>query len=149
MWALVHMHSPGLSRSSSGSRVLHKGSDLVGPTFCACPRSEQLRWPGVGTCSCSQLKGAAYPLPHPSRSVFWVYNGCAFSGVPCVSSGKLISGCDPPGGCQPFRIPISLGYQQSLLAVWYRIPFWGCNCPLRALASPACLQWAMGRSTAG
>ena len=33
----------GLSHSGSGSRVLHKGTDLVGPVFCACPRSEQLR----------------------------------------------------------------------------------------------------------
>ena len=41
MQALVCMHFPGLSRS--GSRVLHKGADLVGPAFCARPRSEQLR----------------------------------------------------------------------------------------------------------
>ena len=27
------------------------------------------------------------------------------SGVPCVSSGELISDCDPPGGCQLSRIP--------------------------------------------
>ena len=39
----------------------------------------------------------SYRIPHPSRSVFWVYNGCIFSGVPCVSSGELISGCDLPG----------------------------------------------------
>ena len=31
-----------LSRSGSGSRVLHKGTDSVGPAFCALPRSEQL-----------------------------------------------------------------------------------------------------------
>ena len=37
--------SPGkcLSRSGSGSRVLPKGADSVGPAFCALPRSEQLR----------------------------------------------------------------------------------------------------------
>ena len=34
---------PGLSCSGSGSLVLHKGADLVGPAFCAHPRSEQLR----------------------------------------------------------------------------------------------------------
>ena len=34
---------PGLSCSGSGSWVLHKGADLVGPAFCALPRSEQLR----------------------------------------------------------------------------------------------------------
>ena len=43
MWALVCMHFPGLSHSDSGSRVLHKGADLVRPAFCSCPRSEQLR----------------------------------------------------------------------------------------------------------
>ena len=36
------MHFPGLSCSGSGSRVLHKGADLVGPGFCALPRSEQV-----------------------------------------------------------------------------------------------------------
>ena len=41
--ALGYMHFPGLSHSCSGSQVLHKGTDLVGPAFCALPRSEQLR----------------------------------------------------------------------------------------------------------
>ena len=41
--ALVCTHSLGLSCSGSGSRVLHKGADLVGPAFSAHPRSEQLR----------------------------------------------------------------------------------------------------------
>ena len=36
-------HFPGLSHSSSGSQVLHKGTDSVGPEFCALPRSQQLR----------------------------------------------------------------------------------------------------------
>ena len=31
-------------------------------------------------------------------------SGSAFSGVSCVSSVELISGCDPPGRCQPSRI---------------------------------------------
>ena len=38
---------PGLSRSGSGSPVLHKGADSVGPAFCAFPRSEQPRRPGA------------------------------------------------------------------------------------------------------
>ena len=45
--ALGCLHFPGLSRSGSGSWLLHKGADLVGPAFCACPRSEQLRGPGA------------------------------------------------------------------------------------------------------
>ena len=36
-------HFSGLSCSGSGSRVLHKGTDLVGPAFCAHPRSEWRR----------------------------------------------------------------------------------------------------------
>ena len=40
--ALGCMHFPGLSRSGSGTRVLLKGIDLVGPAFCALPRSEPL-----------------------------------------------------------------------------------------------------------
>ena len=47
MWALGCVHFPGLSHSGSGSQVLHKGADLVGPAFCALPRSERLRWPGA------------------------------------------------------------------------------------------------------
>ena len=42
-WALGFVHFPGLSCSGSGSRVLHKGTDLVGHAFCVLPRSEQLR----------------------------------------------------------------------------------------------------------
>ena len=41
--ALGCMHLPGLSRSGSGTRVVPRGTDLVGPVFCALPRSEQLR----------------------------------------------------------------------------------------------------------
>ena len=41
--ALGCMHFPGVSHSGSDSLVLHNGTDLVGPAFCACPRSEQLR----------------------------------------------------------------------------------------------------------
>jgi len=42
-WALGCMYFPGLSRSGSGSQVLHKGTDSGGPAFCALPSSEQLR----------------------------------------------------------------------------------------------------------
>ena len=45
--ALVCVHFPGLTHSVSGSRVLHKGTDSVGPAFCALPGSEQLRRPGA------------------------------------------------------------------------------------------------------
>ena len=35
--ALGCMYFPGLSHSGSGSQVLRKGTDLVGPAFCAFP----------------------------------------------------------------------------------------------------------------
>ena len=41
--ALGCMHLPGLNCSGSGTRIVLRGSDLVGPAFCALPRSEQLR----------------------------------------------------------------------------------------------------------
>ena len=91
-WALGCVHFPGLSRSSSDSRVLHKDTDSVGPEFCALPRSEQLRRPGAWRAQLPQLGAVSSRLPHPSRSVFWVYNRRSFSDVPCVSSGELISG---------------------------------------------------------
>ena len=36
----------------SASRVLHRGTDSVGPAFCAFPRSEQLRPPGSCRAHC-------------------------------------------------------------------------------------------------
>ena len=43
--SLACMYFPDLC--CSGSWVLHKGTDSVGPAFCALPTSEQLRRPGV------------------------------------------------------------------------------------------------------
>ena len=108
-WALGCMHFPGLSCSGSGSWVLHKGTDLVGPEFCALPRSNQLRQPGAWRAHSPQVEGASFHLSGPSRLVSWVCRGSIISGVLCVSSGELISGCSPPGRCQPFRIPGRFG----------------------------------------
>ena len=41
--ALGFLHLLGPSHSGSGTRVVLRGTDLVGPAFCALPRSEQLR----------------------------------------------------------------------------------------------------------
>ena len=68
-WALGCLQSPDLSCSGSGSRVLHKGIDLVGPAFCALPRSEQLRRTGAWQVHSSWLGGVFYHLPSPSRSI--------------------------------------------------------------------------------
>ena len=41
--ALGCLHLPGLSHSGSGTRVVLRGTDSIGPAFCALPKSEQLR----------------------------------------------------------------------------------------------------------
>ena len=40
--ALGCMHLPGLSHSGSGTGVVLRAADWVGPVFCALPRFEQL-----------------------------------------------------------------------------------------------------------
>ena len=108
-WALGCVHFPGLCCTGSGSQVLYKGTDSVGPAFCALPRSEELRRPGAWRAHCPRRSLCLNHLPGPSRSVSWVRHKSAVTGVLCVSSGELISGCDPPGRCQPSRIPERLG----------------------------------------
>ena len=118
----------------SGSRLLCWELSEAGPGLCALPRSKSLRFRFLGTpqrcrlgwasvlCpsqvqaaqvldeySHPQVGAVSYHLPHPSSLVFWVYIRCAFSGVLCVSSGWLISGCDPPSICQRSRIPRRFG----------------------------------------
>ena len=107
----------------SGSRLLCLELSEVGPGLHALPRSKPLRFRFSGTpqrcrlglacvlctspvqaaqatrCLASTVTprcGASYHLLHPSRSVSWVAAGVPVSGMPCVSSGELISGCDPP-----------------------------------------------------
>ena len=103
----VHFSDPSLS--GSGSQVLPKCTDLVGPAFCALPRSKKLRQPGTWQVHYPRWSGASYHLPSRSRLVSWVCNRSAVSGVLCVSSGELISGCDPSSECQLSRIPGRLG----------------------------------------
>ena len=104
-WGLGCVHFPGLSCKSSGSQVFYKGTDSAGPAFCALPRSEELRRPGTWRAYCPRWSVHLSHLPGPSHSVSWVHRKTAISGVLCVSSGGLNSGCDPPGRCQPSRIP--------------------------------------------
>ena len=115
-----------------GSRLLCRELSEVSPGLCALPRSKPLRFRYSGSPQRRRLGWACvlcpsqvradqvtrclvstvamtYHLPCPCHSVFWVYNWHTFSGVPCVSSGELISGYNPPRGCQPSRIPRSLG----------------------------------------
>ena len=103
--ALGCVYFPGLSHSGSGSWILHKGSDSIGPAFHALPRSKQLRRPGAWQALSPQAASTSYHLPSLSPSDSWVAAGTPLSSVLCVSSGELISGCDPPGGCQLSRTP--------------------------------------------
>ena len=107
-----------LSEAGPGLRALSR-SEPFRFMFLDTPQRRRLEWACI-LCS-SPVRGAqvtrwlesavaaTYHLLHPCRSVFWVHNWRTFSGVLCVSLGKLISGCDPPSGCQPSRIPSSLG----------------------------------------
>ena len=72
-WALGCVHFPGVSCSGSGSQVLCKGTDSVGPAFCALPTSEQLRRPGTWRAHPRQVGSTSYHLPVP---VPW-FPGCA------------------------------------------------------------------------
>ena len=108
-WPLCCMHFPGLSCSGSGSQTFHKGTDLVGPAFCALPRSKQLRRPGAWQAHCPRWSICLNHLASHSRLVPWVHCKSTVSGVPCISSGELIPRCNPPGRCQPSRISGRLG----------------------------------------
>ena len=54
---LCFVHFPGLSCSGSGSRVLHRSTDLVGHAFCALPRSKWLT--RCVACTLSQVGRAS------------------------------------------------------------------------------------------
>ena len=95
-WPLDCVHFPGISHSGSGSWVLHKDADSVGPAFCALPRSEQLRLPGAWRAHSPQVRCILSP-PRSQPLDFLCSSRHALSGVPCVSSGELSSGCHPPG----------------------------------------------------
>ena len=83
----------------SGSQVPHKDTDSAGPAFCDLPRPSSSGDRVLGECILPRWGSASYHLPHPSRLVSSVRSRSTLSDVPCVSSGELISGSDPPGGC--------------------------------------------------
>ena len=109
------------------SRLLYRELSGADPGLCTLRRSKPLRFKYSGTPQRHRLGWACFlcpsqvlaaqvtrclvnavPTPRPleaafyclpiRRSVLWVYSGRAFSGEPYISSGKLISGCDPPSG---------------------------------------------------
>ena len=81
------MFFPGLSHSGSGTWVVLRGADSVGPAFCAL---SQVQAAQVTRCLASTVF-VTYHLPCLCRSIFWVYNRRTFS-----------------GRFQPSRIPRSL-----------------------------------------
>ena len=101
------VHFPGLSHSGSGSRVFHKGTDSVGPAFCAFPRSKQLRRLGAWWACSPQVGGASYHLPGPSHSVSWMCSGSAVPGVCLVWGADLW--LRPSWQMSTIRIPGRLG----------------------------------------
>ena len=153
----------------------------AGPELCALPRSKLLRFRSLCTpqrhrlswvCALcpsqvrapqatrclasafSQVCATSYHLPGPSLSVSWVWSDSAVSGVPCVSSGGLISDCNPPGGCQ------HPGLQEDLVSNWgpacslvedaiSGAEIAPCLPTLAAACLPFCLRWVRGQSTAG
>ena len=82
---------------------------MVRNTFCALSRSEQLRRPGAWPTHCTRWAVHLNYLLGPSPSVSRVQSKGTVSGVLCVSSGELISGCNPPGRYQESRNPGRLG----------------------------------------
>ena len=152
-WALGCVHFPGLSRSGSCSRVFHKGTDSVGPAFCALPRSKQLRQPGAWQGHTPQVGGTSYHLSGPSCLVSSVHSRSTVSGVPCVSSGDMISDCTSPGGCQLSRIQGRFGSKwepaRSLVEdAVSGAEFAPCLPALAVARLPPCLWWRMGQSGA-
>ena len=129
---LLHPEPLPLQQASADPYLHRRHSDRVpgqslwvGPAFCALPRSEQLRRPGAWCTHSPRWAVRLNHLPGPRGLVSWVRRESTNSGVPCVSSGELVSGCDPPGGCQPYRLSGGRGKQLGACS-----QFGGrCSCP--------------------
>ena len=110
----------------SDSRLICRELSEVGPGLHALPRSKPLRFRFSGTpqrhrlgwacvlhlsqvraaqgtrcvvCRVPPVEGCNLSLPPSQLLGFLGVQWAAFSGVPCVPSGELISGCDPTGRC--------------------------------------------------
>ena len=149
---------PGLH--CSGSRLLCRELSKVGPGLRALPRSKPLRLgsrvlhegaDGLGCILClSQVRAAQVTRCLGAHSPRWGLrliaswsqplgflggSGSTVSGVLSASPGELVSGCNPPGRCQPSRIPGSLGYKLEACSQFgRRCCLSGRVCPFPALA---------------
>ena len=111
MRALIYLHFPGLSHSGSGSWVSTKTKTHLGLHFVPSQvRAAQTTRRLVSTISPRWGGGGVHLVTSPSLPLSFL-GGCGRAPyqVCRVSSGELLSGCGPPGGCQPSRIPRSLG----------------------------------------
>ena len=112
-----------LSKVDHGLRALPRSNPLRF-RFWGAPQRRRLGWPSfvlfpgpsssgdqvLGACTLPrQVVRLSYHVPRPSRLASWACCETTVSGVPCVSSGELISDFDPPGRCQLSRIPGRLG----------------------------------------
>ena len=156
------MHFPGLSRSGSGTWVLHKGADSVGPAFCTLPGSKHLRWPGAWSPGLTALSlfGLSF---FSTRSLRWLIT----SPIPATR----FSGCTTSASSQVCRVSLLGSWslaatlpadvdcpesQEVLVSNKACLQFgrWcfsgAAIAPFQLwLPSPACLCWGMGRSAAG
>ena len=136
-WTLCFVHFSDLSHS--GSRVFCRGTDPDGLAFCTLPRSEQLRRPGAWHVHCPRWAMIPIHLPGLCQLIFWVSSRSTVPGGPCVSSEKLISGCDIPGRCQPSRIPGRPGWQLRACSQFGgRSSLWGLYCSSPLPSSSGC-----------
>ena len=133
-WALICMNFPNLSCSGSGSQVLHKDTDSVGPAFCS--QSEQFRRPGAWRMHSLQVQCDFFP-PHPSLSFRALQ-----SPVCCVSllgSWSLAA---------TLLADVNRTESQKACSQFGReCPLWGQVCPFPALAGTR-LPPATGRGWA-
>ena len=138
--ATLGLPRSGVCASPSALLRLQAALQGAGPAWRALPRPKPLRfrfsgppqgcrlgWACVLCLPCRSSSGnqeleehtlprCSAPSPSPSQPQFPHVHHC---GAPFVSSGELISCCDPPGGCQPSRISGSLWLEIGILfAVW-------------------------------
>ena len=126
--ALGCTHLPGLSRSVSGTRALHKDADLIWPALCAHPGSEPLRWPGVWQAW--SLRLITFPVPAAR------FSGCTTgapsqAGVARPESQQVLVSNE---ACLQFGRGCLSGAAIAHFRLW--------------LPSPACLWRGMGQSAA-
>ena len=144
-------HFPGPAKASGCSA---RALSQVGAACRALPRSKPLRFSGPPQGHRPRWIVCFVPFSGPSSQSDRVLGECtvpggpcvlctslvpasqcprcafrAVSGVPCVSSGELTSGCDTPDRCQLSRIPGRCGYQWGACS-WFggRCSLWGQDC---------------------